>query len=110
MSDTSATFASLGLSPALQRAARELGFEAPTPVQAAAIPAALAGHDVLASAETGSGKTAAFAFPVLQQVEARNARAAAGAGRAPQVLVLVPTRELAAVSYTHLTLPTIYSV
>ncbi|MDL5031838.1 DEAD/DEAH box helicase [Pelomonas sp. APW6] len=96
MSDTSATFASLGLSPALQRAARELGFEAPTPVQAAAIPAALAGHDVLASAETGSGKTAAFAFPLLQQVESRNARAAAGAARAPQVLVLVPTRELAA--------------
>jgi len=98
VSDTPATFASLGLSPALQRAARELGFEAPTPVQTAAIPAALAGQDVLASAETGSGKTAAFAFPILQQVEARNARAAAGAPRAPQVLVLVPTRELAAQS------------
>jgi ATP-dependent RNA helicase RhlE len=96
VSDTPATFAALGLSPALQRAARELGFEAPTPVQAAAIPAALAGHDVLASAETGSGKTAAFAFPILQQVESQNARAAAGAARAPQVLVLVPTRELAA--------------
>lgn len=94
MSDD-ATFDTLGLSPALRRAAHELGFEAPTPVQAAAIPAALAGRDLIASAETGSGKTVAFAFPVLQQVEARNGRAAAGAARAPQVLILVPTRELA---------------
>ncbi|HLO96393.1 MAG TPA: DEAD/DEAH box helicase, partial [Burkholderiaceae bacterium] len=96
MSDTPATFAALGLSPALQRAARELGFETPTPVQAAAIPAALAGRDVLASAQTGSGKTVAFAFPVLQQVEGQNVRAREGSPRAPQVLVLVPTRELAA--------------
>ncbi|MGM9514617.1 DEAD/DEAH box helicase [Roseateles sp. DB2] len=95
--DTGAdSFAALGLSPALLRAARELGFETPTPVQAAAIPAALAGRDVLASAQTGSGKTAAFAFPVLQQVEGQNGRTAAGAARHPQVLVLVPTRELAA--------------
>ena len=90
------SFAALGLSPALLRAARELGFETPTPVQAAAIPAALAGRDVLASAQTGSGKTVAFAFPVLQQVEGQNGRAAAGAARPAQVLVLVPTRELAA--------------
>ena len=89
-------FAALGLSPALLKAARELGFEAPTPVQAAAIPAALAGRDVLASAQTGSGKTAAFAFPILQRVEDQNGRAAAGAARPAQVLVLVPTRELAA--------------
>ncbi len=94
--DTDASFAALGLSPALLKAARELGFEAPTAVQAAAIPAALAGRDVLASAQTGSGKTAAFAFPVLQQVERQNGQAAAGAARHPQVLVLVPTRELAA--------------
>ena len=90
------SFAALGLSPALLRAARELGFETPTPVQAAAIPAALAGRDVLASAQTGSGKTAAFAFPILQRVEDQNGRAAAGASRPAQVLVLVPTRELAA--------------
>ncbi|MBB2486141.1 DEAD/DEAH box helicase [Mitsuaria sp. WAJ17] len=94
--DADGSFAALGLSPALLKAARELGFEAPTPVQAAAIPAALTGRDVLASAQTGSGKTAAFAFPVLQQVERQNGRALPGAARHPQVLVLVPTRELAA--------------
>ena len=94
--NTTDRFAALGLSPALLKAARELGFETPTPVQAAAIPAALAGRDLLASAQTGSGKTAAFAFPVLQQVEQQNGRAGAGATRRPQVLVLVPTRELAA--------------
>ncbi len=89
-------FAALGLSPALLKAARELGFSTPTPVQAAAIPAALTGRDVLASAQTGSGKTVAFAFPILQQLEGQNTRVNAGAARRPQVLVLVPTRELAA--------------
>ena len=89
-------FAALGLSPTLLKAARELGFVTPTPVQAAAIPAALTGRDVLASAQTGSGKTLAFAFPILQQVEGQNIRVNAGAARRPQVLVLVPTRELAA--------------
>ena len=84
-------FAALGLSPALVRAAGELGFEQPTPIQAAAIPAALAGRDVLASAETGSGKTAAFALPVLQRLEGL----ARQAPRTTQTLVLVPTRELA---------------
>ena len=84
-----ATFASLGLSPNLLRAVGELGYEAPTPVQAAAIPAALAGRDVLASAETGSGKTAAFVLPLLQRVES------VARPRRTQALVLVPTRELA---------------
>ncbi|MBO9685209.1 MAG: DEAD/DEAH box helicase [Mitsuaria chitosanitabida] len=87
-----ADFAALGLTPRLLRAADALGFEVPTPIQAAAIPAALAGRDVRACASTGSGKTAAFAFPVMRRfdVEVRPAL------RRAQVLVLVPTRELAA--------------
>jgi superfamily II DNA/RNA helicase len=84
-------FASLGLSPALVRAAGELGYAQPTPIQAAAIPAALARRDVLGSAETGSGKTAAFALPLLQQLEC----VARHAPRRTHALVLVPTRELA---------------
>ena len=85
-------FASLGLSPALVDAASERGYDTPTAIQAAAIPAVLRGSDVLASAQTGSGKTAAFALPMLQRMH--------GLGRATprrtQALVLVPTRELAA--------------
>ncbi len=83
------SFSSLNLHPALLRAVHELGFAAPTPIQAEAIPAALAGRDVLASATTGSGKTAAFLLPILQRL----ASLQRGATRA---LVLTPTRELAA--------------
>ncbi len=87
----SATFAALGLSPALLRAVAALGFEAPTPIQAAAIPPALQGRDLTGCAPTGSGKTAAFGLALLQRLGAR-----AGPGRRPtQALVLVPTRELA---------------
>ncbi len=82
----------LGLSPRLLRAAQLQGWDTPTPVQAVAIPAALAGRDVLASAQTGSGKTAAYALPLLQRLVAH----AAIGKRRPQALVLVPTRELAA--------------
>lgn len=86
------SFAALGLSPALVRATGERRYLAPTPVQAEAIPAALRGADVLASAQTGSGKTAAFALPILQQLlEVRRERP-----RRVHALVLVPTRELAA--------------
>ena len=84
-------FAPLGLSPALARAATERGYIQPTAIQSAAIPAVLAGRDVQASAQTGSGKTAAFALPLLQQLE----RAARTAPRRTHALVLVPTRELA---------------
>ncbi len=62
------SFASLGLAPALLRAVREQGYHAPTAVQAAALPPALAGHDLFALAQTGSGKTAAFALPLLQNL------------------------------------------
>ena len=85
-------FASLGLSRALVRAASDRGYAEPTAIQAAAIPAALARRDVLASAQTGSGKTAAFALPILQQLEGIRREAP----RRTHALVLVPTRELAA--------------
>jgi ATP-dependent RNA helicase RhlE len=86
------SFASLGLSDALLRAVEEQDYHLPTPIQVAAIPAVLQGRDVLASAQTGSGKTAAFALPLLQQLE----RAPRSTPRRTRALVLVPTRELAA--------------
>jgi superfamily II DNA/RNA helicase len=85
-------FSSLGLSPALLRALSARAYAAPTPIQAAAIPAALQGRDVLGSAQTGSGKTVAFALPLLQQL----AQVPAEKPRRAHALVLVPTRELAA--------------
>ena len=84
------TFASLGLSEPLLRAIAELSYETPTPVQRAAIPAILRGRDVWASAQTGSGKTAAFVLPILERLGTAR-RASAGV----RALVLVPTRELA---------------
>ncbi|HEX7324094.1 MAG TPA: DEAD/DEAH box helicase [Rhodanobacteraceae bacterium] len=84
-------FASLGLAPALLRALAEQGYAQPTPIQAAAIPLVLEGHDLLAGAQTGTGKTAAFALPLLQQMANGDARA-----HHPRALVLAPTRELAA--------------
>jgi len=83
------SFTSLGLAPELLRALSDKGYDAPTPIQSQAIPVVLAGHDVLAGAQTGTGKTAAFVLPLLQ-------RLAAGSGRSPRALVLTPTRELAA--------------
>jgi ATP-dependent RNA helicase DeaD len=81
------TFGELGLAAELLSALDQLGYEEPTPIQAEAIPALLAGSDVVGQAATGTGKTAAFALPLLQRVVA--------GGAAPQALVLVPTRELA---------------
>jgi ATP-dependent RNA helicase DeaD len=80
-------FGDLGLSDALLRAVTEVGFEEPMPVQAETIPAMLAGRDVIVQAHTGTGKTAAFALPILQKLEPE--------GTEPQALVLTPTRELA---------------
>ncbi len=68
------------------------GYESPTPIQAQAIPVALANRDIMASAQTGSGKTAAFLLPVLQRLTARSEKS----GKGPRALVLTPTRELAA--------------
>lgn len=80
-------FAALGLASALVKALTEIGYESPSPIQAATIPALLEGADILGQAQTGTGKTAAFALPALSQLDL--------AKRQPQVLVLVPTRELA---------------
>ncbi len=86
------SFTSLGLSTALVRAAGEAGFATPTPIQIQAIPAILRGADLLGSAQTGSGKTAAFALPLLQLVPHDQSHTP----RRVRALVLVPTRELAA--------------
>jgi ATP-dependent RNA helicase RhlE len=83
------SFSDLGLQPGLMRAVAEKGYTTPTPIQRAAIPAVLAGRDVLAGAQTGTGKTAAFVLPILQRLHAPQ-------GGAPRALVLTPTRELAA--------------
>ncbi|ARP88211.1 DEAD/DEAH box helicase [Bordetella genomosp. 9] len=85
------SFESLGLAPDLLSALNEAGFTAPTPVQAAAVPLALEGHDLMVSSQTGSGKTAAFMLPALNRI----ARMPANKGVGVQVLVLTPTRELA---------------
>ena len=84
-------FSTLGLSPAMLRAVSSKAYLAPTPIQLAAIPAALQGRDLLGSAQTGSGKTAAFALPLLQKLE----QTTLYTPRRVLALVLVPTRELA---------------
>ena len=82
-------FAGLGLSPDVLLAVADLGYDSPTPVQARAIPEALAGRDVLAAAQTGTGKTAAFVLPELSRL------GHAARGRGPLLLAVTPTRELA---------------
>ncbi|MEW7980374.1 MAG: DEAD/DEAH box helicase [Candidatus Sedimenticola endophacoides] len=84
------SFEELGLQAELLRAIRAQGYTQPTPIQAKAIPVILNGRDVLAGAQTGTGKTAAFTLPLLQLLEGRSG------GRQPRALVLTPTRELAA--------------
>lgn len=83
------SFAELGLNEQILAGVDALGFSTPTPVQAGAIPEVLAGRDVVASAQTGTGKTAAFALPTLQRIAGKS-------GRGPHALVVTPTRELAA--------------
>jgi ATP-dependent RNA helicase RhlE len=90
-------FSSLGLDKVLLRAIADQGYAAPTPIQSQAIPAVLAGRDLLAAAQTGTGKTAAFTLPLLQRLlDIGRAQERPQPGRAPRALVLVPTRELAA--------------
>ncbi|MEO1329694.1 MAG: DEAD/DEAH box helicase [Pseudomonadota bacterium] len=84
-------FSELGLDPRVQQAVEETGYEKPTPIQAQAIPEALAGRDVLGIAQTGTGKTASFTLPMLCHLAKGRARA-----RMPRSLILAPTRELAA--------------
>ncbi len=88
-------FLSLGLLPTLAQAASALGFTEPTPIQSEAIPVVLTGVDVLASAQTGSGKTAAFALPLLQRLQELPVENRHQYGRAIRALIVVPTRELA---------------
>jgi ATP-dependent RNA helicase DeaD len=83
----SATFRDLALSEAVLRALTDVGYESPSPIQAATIPVLLSGADMLGQAQTGTGKTAAFALPALTRIDLSQ--------HEPQVLVLVPTRELA---------------
>jgi ATP-dependent RNA helicase DeaD len=88
MPDTNAVpFSELGLSEAVVRAVKGVGYESASPIQAATIPAMLEGADILGQAQTGTGKTAAFALPILSRLNLKD--------RVPQALVLVPTRELA---------------
>ncbi|MDA0225876.1 MAG: DEAD/DEAH box helicase [Proteobacteria bacterium] len=81
------TFAALGLPAPLLLALADVGYETPSPIQAGCIPILIAGHDLLGEAQTGTGKTAAFALPILARLDLSK--------KAPQALVLVPTRELA---------------
>ena len=88
MSDTpTVTFTDLNLSAPVMKALKDVGYEVPSPIQAAAIPLLLAGRDILGQAQTGTGKTAAFALPALSNIDIKQ--------QSPQVLVLAPTRELA---------------
>ena len=87
MSETASDFASLGLPGNLLAALAEVGYESPSPIQAEAIPLLLQGRDLLGQAQTGTGKTAAFALPLLARIDASQNH--------PQLLVLAPTRELA---------------
>ena len=89
-------FEELNLAPALLKAVLEQGYETPTPIQAQAIPAVLAGHDLLAGAQTGTGKTAAFTLPMLHRLSQSAAPKNKFGGKGIRALVLTPTRELAA--------------
>jgi len=86
-STSGSTFASLGLRDSLLATLTSLGYEAPTPIQERTIPILLEGHDLIGQAQTGTGKTAAFALPILQKIDVN--------ARGTQALVLTPTRELA---------------
>ncbi len=101
--DSGSDFANLGLAPILNEAVRAAGYREPTPIQQQAIPVVVSGRDILGSAQTGTGKTAAFALPILHRLLASREATETGASRearrtthAIRTLVLAPTRELAA--------------
>ncbi|MEO4048964.1 DEAD/DEAH box helicase [Pseudomonas sp. CAU 1711] len=87
MTQETGTFADLGLHPSILAAITAVGYEEPSPIQAQSIPVILGGHDMIGQAQTGTGKTAAFALPILSKLDP--------AKREPQALILAPTRELA---------------
>src|SRR6516225_8222039 len=82
-----ANFADLQIHPSVLRAVADVGYESPTAIQAATIPPLMAGYDVVGLAQTGTGKTAAFAIPILSKIDVTS--------KATQALILAPTRELA---------------
>src|SRR5947209_3707172 len=90
-------FSKLGLAPAIVDGVKAMGYVEPTPIQLRAIPLILAGRDVIGSAQTGTGKTAAFALPILSKLEKHSA------DKHPRALILEPTRELAAQVETSFT-------
>lgn len=95
------TFQSFGLAEPILRAVHELGYREPTPIQAQAIPVVMQGHDVMGAAQTGTGKTAGFALPILQRL-LQHANASASPARHPvRALILAPTRELADQIYVN---------
>ncbi|MCB1982465.1 MAG: DEAD/DEAH box helicase, partial [Rhodoferax sp.] len=89
-------FTDLGLAEPLLRAVREQGYDTPTPIQQQAIPAVLAGGDLMAGAQTGTGKTAGFTLPMLHRLAAAGPKRDARGRIAIRALILTPTRELAA--------------
>ncbi|RXR02094.1 DEAD/DEAH box helicase [Pseudoxanthomonas composti] len=89
------SFESLGLSAPILRALSEQGYDTPTPIQQQAIPLVLEGHDLLAGAQTGTGKTAAFGLPLIQHLATSPQEVTRGGPRKPRALILTPTRELA---------------
>ncbi|HMD55240.1 MAG TPA: DEAD/DEAH box helicase, partial [Phycisphaerae bacterium] len=90
------SFPTLGLMPELLRAISEQGYTEATPIQQKAIPAVLAGHDIMGCAQTGTGKTAGFALPILQLLAAQQNTSPSPAKHLLRALILTPTRELAA--------------
>ena len=86
-STTTQSFADLGLSDSLLKTLADIGYETPSPIQAECIPVLLQGRDLIGQAQTGTGKTAAFALPLMEQIDVKLTK--------PQALVLTPTRELA---------------
>lgn len=86
-------FSDLGLGPQILQAIQDAGYTEPTPIQAAAIPQVMAGHDLIGIAQTGTGKTAAFTLPILAQIS-RSEASGSGRGRGIRALILAPTREL----------------
>src|SRR5216684_3698426 len=90
------SFQNLGLSSELLRAVAEQGYTIPTPIQAQAIPVVLAGRDLLGAAQTGTGKTAGFALPMLQRLAGQGSASHSPARHPVRALIITPTRELAA--------------
>ena len=99
--EVATTFAELDLAPEIIAAVTELGYETPTPIQREAIPLVLAGRDLLAQAQTGTGKTAAFTLPLLHQIKPHANTSTSPARHPVRALVLAPTRELAIQVYDN---------